>query len=253
MFSYDNDPVSTTNNLGYVVAPLGIEFDDNGGNTFKYKIKATARQYTLTKNPASGSYHNVYAPINITTDVTVTAVACLSVAKNVTYTGAYSNKGGYIYSEEAPAQSVSCDTLDIACQLGNAWNGVSNTFLSVGQTIVSTIGSFFTPDEALINQKIADLQSAIYTKLGFLTYPVEFFVDLKDAFDNPSQWCNTTSCTLTAPGTFFGGVYSVDFLVVKNNIPNMWTLFTTISRGILAFTVIMWSYKRFMEILKHDS
>jgi len=252
--SYDNDPVSTSNTLSVQFqTQISLDYTNPLGNHLRYTGPGTA--YNISKNPASPSYQtSIQVQANPSSATQTTSPACITTVYNALRTNAYIANGGIEYSSVPPAEDLSCDTLDIACRLQMAFQGIQNTFLSVGQTITSTIASFFLPDPNFLVTKINEFYAFLQTELGFLMFAPDLAYDVVQTFqDNPDNWCTNTSCTFSAPGTFFGGTYSVDLLTIKNGLPSMWTLFTTLTRGLLVAEMIFFLHRKLVEILRHDS
>jgi len=176
---------------------------------------------------------------------------CVYTAKNVQYSSAwtfnhFSSYAGYKAGADA---STSCTTLDFACKIKQAWDGVTDTFVAVGEAIVSGIASIFAPDSTQIKSDFDTLGAFMDTKFGFLTYPFTFINNIFNAFNNSSNnWCTTSSCTKNF-GNFYGHPFSVNVTQLKTSVPTYYTWFTLFMRGLLVLALLLSLRSKFMKVL----
>jgi len=229
-----------------------VELNQQSPTNRRFIFQGGDGAVNIINNPASGLWQTINtstAPFSNT--VTLSNFTCLTSYSafdgNPVYEDDYT---GTYYGTDIPAQvGAECDTLDIACKINDVFQGVKNTFASVGNYIVRGIASIFLPPSGFFETEFNRLTVFFTEKLGFLTWPIEWFVEFYNAFDSSSNWCTTSAC-IKDFGQIFGGQFVVDFSVVPRLIPDLWTYFTIVIRGLTVVGFIYMLRKRLMGILK---
>lgn len=207
----------------------------------------------IINNPASGQWQTINsfnAPFS--TNVTLNDFTCINSYRAFDGNPVYENDyTGITYGTDVPDQvGVECDTFDVACKIGEVFQGVQNTFSSVGSYIVRGIASIFFPDPDYLEQKFTQLSVFFTQKLGFLMYPIDFIIDMVQAFGNNTEnWCTDTSCTKSF-GNLWGSPFSIDFLTLKNSLPTYWNWFILFLRGAVVIGLVSSVYRTLMSTIK---
>lgn len=243
--SFDNLPESTSFTLLVYFAEEAL-FVESGANRSITLTQTTS--YQITKNPALSSYKSTVSYNGTVQNISTGSFACVTTAKgSISYENDW--EAG-TFSEDIPAQINDCDTLDIACQIGNIFSGVRNTFVAVGQAIVNGIASLFVPSSEFMTTEINDFSDFLEEKLGFLVYPIQFSQDLIEAFDTSSGvWCTESSC-IKYFGDFYGGQLQIDFLAPKWLLLSYWNYALIMLRALIAVALIFAIRDVLMRILK---
>lgn len=207
----------------------------------------------IGNNPSQPS---TWQQINSTTapfssNVTIDDVTCIDTYRAYDGNPVYENDyTGIYYGTTVPDQvGPTCDTLDITCRIASIFQGVQNTFASVGQFIVRGIANIFIPETAVIQTEFNRMFTFINEKLGFLIYPATFLADFIDAFNSPNNWCTSSTCAKTF-GNLWGSPFTLDFYVMKNSIPDQWNLLVNILRGMTVFALMTAVYRKLMSTLR---
>jgi len=176
---------------------------------------------------------------------------CVYAAKNVVYesTWTFNHFSSYAGYKAGADASTSCTTLDFACKIKQAWDGVADTFAAVGEAIVNGIASIFAPDGNQIKSDFDSLGAFMEAKFGFLSYPFTFIVNIFNAFNNSTNnWCTTTSCVKNF-GNFYGHAFNVDVTQLKTSVPTYYTWFTLFMRGMVVLALLLSLRQKFMKVL----
>lgn len=160
--------------------------------------------------------------------------------------------GRTTFSTVYPSESTTspCNgALDVGCWIARAFTGVSDTFLNVMRAFTSAFVSFWLPDTEAISTSFSDLQTTLSTKLGFLTFPAVFLIDVFNAFNPSTSWCTSTTCSKSF-GNFYGAPFTLNFLTLKVVAPSMWDLLIGFVRGITIFSLIVMLRKKFIATVR---
>jgi hypothetical protein len=164
-------------------------------------------------------------------------------AINITYSSSFDLKHfGTTVPYAADTTGTQCATLDVGCYIGKFISRLSSDFqdliIAIGQAFVT----LFVPDSATIKSNFDNLRTFLTNKLGFITYPFTFFINFFNSFTQSGQACSTADCTIHF-GTFMGKPYQINLTQASTSLPGLWTLFTTLSRGLLVLG-LMYSIRR---------
>jgi len=176
---------------------------------------------------------------------------CVYAAKNVIYesTWSYNKFSSYAGYKAGADASASCTTLDFACKIKQAWEGVADTFSAVGEAIVYGIAQIFAPDGNQIKSDFDSLTSFLETKFGFLTYPFVFISNIFNAFNNTSNnWCTTSSCSKDF-GNFFGQPFIINITQLKTSVPTYYNWFVIVMRGMVVLALLLSLRQKFVKVL----
>lgn len=185
------------------------------------------------------------------TTITSANTNCIYAAKNVVYesTWTWNKFSSYAGYKEGADASASCTTLDFACKIKQAWEGVTDTFAAVGEAIVYGIAQIFAPDANQVKSDFDSLTDFMEEKFGFLTYPFVFISDIFNAFNNTSnQWCTTTSCTKNF-GNFYGQPFIIDITQLKTSVPTYYNWFVIVMRGMVVLALLLSLRQKFVKVL----
>jgi hypothetical protein len=150
---------------------------DSGGSTDKARAGYINNLGYWEETPPSNSqkYQNY----------TISTAVCIQSVNNVVYNSAYTgNKYEGTALDLTKDPTTNCNSFDVACYISTVFEYTVDTFKSVAQSIVTGIAYLFIPKTDLILQAIADFQVQITDQLGFLVFPIEFAVDMVDAFND---------------------------------------------------------------------
>ena len=175
-------------------------------------------------------------------------VQCFHKAHNLHYEPTWSGSTDYEDYDDEVLLVGGCSGIDIACRVSQVFNGVANTFKSVGEAIINGIAALFIPDTQFLEQKFADIYNEIDAQLGFLLYPFEFGADMLDAADGTGCGNN---CVVTTTGTVYGSPLSFDASWTRNNLPAVWQPIEIIIKGSIVFSVAFMLYRKFHMVVKH--
>lgn len=195
--------------------------------------------------------NSIVAPFS--TNVTLNDFTCImNYSKsdgNPVYATTYT--GNYYNANAVPNQTTAqCSPLDIACRIADVFQGVQNTFASVGQFIVKGIANIFIPSSTTVQSSFNELNTFLVNKLGFLMYPFTFMTNLITAFNSTSNnWCSETSCTKSF-GNLWGAPFAINFLTLKQSLPDYWNWFIALLRGVAVITLIQGIYHATMRVLR---
>lgn len=235
--TYDNDPVSTSFDLVVYVVNSATYNESVSG--VKSVSLDTGKSFNITKNPASSSYRKSITSTAVIGYVTTSTLACITSSTNSIYPTAWT---GVVYNSTIPQQEIACGVTDIQCRISQGFQGLTSDFSRVGQAIVNSIAGIFIPSPQVIQAQFVDLTSFMHAKLGFLTYPLDWFTNIFTAFgDVSNNWCNDTTCAKTF-GNIFGTPYTFDFYVVKTSLPTYWEMFLLVFRSITVAGVLVQVY-----------
>jgi hypothetical protein len=177
---------------------------------------------------------------------------CVVAAKNVTYDANWGTWNKFVSNIESGSGSgtgTSCSALDIACKLRSAWDGVTDTFVAVGKAIVAGIASLFMPDSSQTKADFDDLSNFLTQKLGFLTYPFTFIIDVFTSFGSTSNnWCTSSSCSKNF-GNLFGGNYTINLNQPATTMPTIWNWFLAFVRGITVLGLILAIRRKYQGVI----
>jgi len=183
----------------------------------------------------------------ITTITNINSVQCLHKAHNIFYDPAYTGKSDYADYDDSIRYSVNCDTLDIVCQIGRIFNGVVNTFKSVGEAIVNGFAFLFLPDPDILLEKFNETLDLFEGQLGFLLWPFEYFLDL---FDSANGTDCLPSCSVTMPGTLFGGELTIDPHFLEQQMPTFFVFAQNMIRATIIIGLAGLLQNKHMKMLK---
>ena len=174
-------------------------------------------------------------------------VSCVHKVDNVAYDTNYNGPQFQSYNDEI-LYNTTCDTFDIPCQINRVFNGIANTFISVGQAIVNGIAALFLPDSATISQYFEDIKQSFNDQIGFLSYPFTFLIDL---FNNIDTSDCTPNCDVTFAGTLFGSQVTFDADALETAYPPLWFWLTAFVRASIVVALAIALYKKYMKVVKH--
>jgi len=242
--------------------PIQVWFSDNvtldqtnsSGGDRRFIFTGGDGAVDIVNNPASSLWHLINsstAPFSTT--VTINDFTCITNYSRSNGAPVYSTTyTGITYNSSAVPNQIGavCDSFDVACKIGEVFQGVQNTFTSVGSYIVRGIASIFFPDTTYLQSKFTELSFFFVNKLGFLTYPLTFIVNMISAFQDTTQnWCTETSCVKSF-GNLWGSPFAIDFLTLKNSIPTYWDWFIIFLRGATVIGLLSAIYRTLMTTLK---
>lgn len=168
---------------------------------------------------------------------------CIHKVGNVQYHGNYTGPTYESY-QDTQYEEPGCDWTDVACHMGNLWNGISDTFIGIGTTILDGIIALFIPDLDALTVAFGAIGDALTNTLGFVIYPITWLVDTANAMI--SQGATTGGINL---GTFFGSRFIVDFQAPLQNMGWMSGLFDLAKAGIvLSLMFTLWH--KYMEVVR---
>jgi len=159
---------------------------------------------------------------------------------------------GTAIAENNLTNSFSCSALDFGCWLKYIFGGIGDGFNNVGQAIVSGIGILFIPYEGSIQFIFADLSDFMEQKLGFLAYPLVFFTDMFDTFnDAPSpqdEWVGNVNNYYCDPlgglewfddgkSGFFADI-AIDTCALEANAPSLFDFLQNVFRATIMLLLI---------------
>lgn len=181
-------------------------------------------------------------------------VGCVLAAHNVIYAANYSaydqppGIAAYAAGVGASGSASTCSALNIGCWIGKAFNGVQNTLVSVAEAGISAITSLFEPNSTYLGDQFSSFYTFLQDKLGFIMYPVTFFVNFFNAYgDTSNNWCTDTSCVKDF-GNFYGHDFNVNVTQIKTSFPTVWTLIVSTIRGLTVLAVVMAIRRKFIEV-----
>jgi len=232
-----------------------VTVDQTGGSTpdRRFVFSGGDGAVDIINNPSSPLWQQINsstAPFSQT--VTLSDFTCVNTYTKSDGNPVYSNSytGNYFGTSVPNQQGTTCDTFDIACKIKDVFQGVQNTFASVGQFIVKGIANIFIPTQSQITEFFVDLNTFHNTKFGFLTYPINWTIDLFEELKDPSNdWCTQTSCSRSF-GNLFGTPLAVDLYTMKNSFPTYWNAIIVIIRGTIVFTLILTIKNALMRLLR---
>lgn len=174
---------------------------------------------------------------------------CEYGAKNVTYGPSWTSAQFNGTILHGSGTGSTCGSLDVACYVGKALQGVQNTIVSGVSAVLNVLGAWFIPDSATLSDDFDNVTSNLSAHLGFLTYPPTFLVDFYGAFDSSSSWCNDTSCTKYL-GTIFGAPFTLNLGAMKDVTPTLWSFMTAAVRGLTVLAIIFALRHKFLEVTR---
>jgi hypothetical protein len=185
------------------------------------------------------------SPFKITLDSNIN---CVVVSHNVIQGPAWSYDNFETTPPIGEDGGSGCAITNISCILTGAFNKVSNTLTGVANAAFGLFAKLFMPDSVDIANKVTDLQSYLAGKLGFLTYPATFLIDVFNSFTGTtSTWCTAISCSKNF-GTLLGKPFNVDFLTGKNTYPTYWTYAIDVIRGLTILELAMLVRRKYITI-----
>lgn len=180
---------------------------------------------------------------------------CIVVAHNVSYDvtwidPTYDSLTLGFTAGVGTATGSSCGGItDIVCHANQMFQGVTDTILNVFRAFVAGFGSLFVPDGNEIQDAFDELTTTFNDHMGFLTYPIDFFVDLFAAFSSTPAWCDESSCTKDF-GDLYGGEFVVDFNMFGDSFPTAWTWIKGFIQGTTVLVLILALRKKFLEVVQ---
>lgn len=129
---------------------------------------------------------------------------CYYSANNITYDQTWRDEwGGAFQAIPNALGKYDCAPTDWVCKIKNVFTGIADTFVSVGEAIVNGFAFIFTPDTDTLSYSFNELKDFLFDKLGFLTYPIEWSLDLFDRLQNVAEnndaWGNGVCSALAPP------------------------------------------------------
>lgn len=212
---------------------------------------------TLHDNPEKvhgTQYANPYVTTgwnSSSSNTPLTNLGCVIAAKGVVYAQSYDLQQFETNVRYGTGDGTQkCDALAIGCWMGKLWNGVADTFSSVGQAILKGIAWLFAPESQDLNYVYTDFKDYMDWKLGMLIFPFSYVIDLFNAYTSSANaWCTPTSCEKDL-GNVMGGNMKFDFLKWRDTAPTMYNFFLALTRGITVVALVGMMYKKYMEVAK---
>lgn len=241
-------PISSTVNLEFQ------RYTDLSGAHYRLDMADGSAFMTNSINdaPVENGYPSsatlVVNPTN-TTSTPLTGITCVYTARNITYGSTWDKP--FYSANEASRGSVDndCDALDFGCWMGKVFDTIGDGLKEVMMGVVKAITYLFAPDEAKMSEIMNNAKTFFEAKLGFLVYPLTFIGQMFTAMgDTSNNWCSDSSCSKSF-GNFFGSNFTVNLLDFKNQMPTVWTFFTTAIRGLTVLALILAIRKKYMEVL----
>lgn len=253
-YNYDAPPSSLLvvgTNLGsyynysfYFGTPSATaQYQQSGSNRNFYISDAVI--FSVTGDTASGNYHNVTGRTNVGA-LNSGSMTCVVDVRNFTVGSGYN---GQLYTYNNIQQTITCDTFDVACNIRNAINGVTDTVSSGVEFVLRGVSALFMPSEEFVQDKFTEVNDYFSEKLGFLLYPFEFIADFYDAATNDiTAWCTPTVCEKDF-GNLFGGNFTIDFYALKPSTA-LWDLLLVVIRSLTVLGLIFFARRELLKILK---
>lgn len=197
----------------------------NVNQTNKYVFKTTVDSTTARSWLSQYNTGSTMSTVNLSGQGNV--ANCWWDSHNITYDSSWDTTDWFkVPSKTASGgDTIECDTFDITCKIKQVFFGITDTFIAVGEAIVSGISYLFTPDGTTFEYSFNELQEFFLEKFGFLTYPIEFALDLFDAtvgeITNNANW-GTTQCggsqELGTGSAFMGGNVSLNLCAMPSSV-----------------------------------
>jgi hypothetical protein len=214
--------------------------------------------YSADSTPPTAypSVSNTTGTLNFGYTTPTNGAGCISEAKNVVYTQAFTSIQPPVQStNETDPQNRSCSPTDFQCWIGNAFFNMQNTLKGLGEAIAKSIAFLFAPSANTMQNAFDTLASFFDEKLGFLAFPFTFIVDMFTALLNTNtcassgQSCNNSGYG-TSFGNWFGGNLSLDVNSLQNLMPSYYDLLINIFRAVTVATLIFAFHRKYMEVVK---
>lgn len=139
----------------------------------------------------------------------------------------------------APDPYADCDILDIKCNLTN-----------FGIYLKGILITLFVPTPNFINNYFSELSTFFKNKLGILIFPIQFITDLVSEIN---ELANTTKCSYSTGGTFYGASPTIDLCAMQSISPTFWNAFVLFARGSILFGMAFALRRKLITILRGNS
>jgi len=181
-----------------------------------------------------------------------TASGCYFAAHNLNY----ANSWDIDELQNTSASVNECDPLDFACWLERTFDGVADTFTGVTKALLQGITFLFVPPASAISNSFGVLKDTFEDKLGFLGYPLTFFIDVFNATLDTSVWGPTSTSGLYDNcafefGAFMGADLSINLCAFGETWPDAWAIVRTIVIAFTCYFLMAGFYHKFMTIARH--
>jgi hypothetical protein len=187
-------------------------------------------------------------PFKITLD---SSINCVVAAHNVNTGPSWTYENFTAEAPKGTGTGQGCSLTNVSCVLSGAFDKVANTLAGIAQASFNLFAKLFAPDSATIKTSFDDLSTYISGKLGFLTYPATFLVDVFNAFTGTSSsWCSSSSCTKNF-GNLFGHSFTVNFLQPNVTYPTIWAYALALIRGLTILELAIAVRRKFIKITGH--
>lgn len=182
----------------------------------------TTNNLNWTSGVSVGQGSQWWYPIGQTTGTSSRSNPCKKFG-NVTYDASWDTTTATTTTVDNKTYPTTegCKMTDIGCLLQNAFATVENTFIAVGEAIVNGFALLFSPDQSTLAYSFDELKTFMFDKLGFLTYPIEWALDLYEftigQLTNDINWSYTV-CNGNGPVFELGGISGSNFMGGDVNI-----------------------------------
>lgn len=178
-------------------------------------------------------------------------MSCMYTAHNVGYDPSFLDLYNK-FSSSVQYQIVSgqtCSSLNVGCWISKALSGISDTFVGWFEAAANFIGNLFIPNESDLADSWNNFSTFMQGKLGFLTYPFTFVIDVFDAFTTSTSGCTSSSCTYDF-GNFYGHDFSVNFLAPKLISPSLFNYLLLVIQSLTVIALVYEVHKKYLEVVK---
>lgn len=205
-----------------------------------------------------GKYFWVSTPVTTTDPVLLTPPTtsltdqCVYTARNINYDPSFSNTYNNFSSHVSygldAASTVSCSALQVGCWISKALNGVETAFANWFTSLTNWFANLFIPDGTKVKASFDDFNSFMTAKLGFLTFPFTFIVNLYNAFTATTTGCTPYSCVQSF-GNYYGSPVSIDFSAPASISHSLMDYLRLAIQGITVVALGFAIYHKYLKIV----
>ncbi|HRJ90770.1 MAG TPA: hypothetical protein PLU21_01010 [Candidatus Saccharibacteria bacterium] len=164
-----------------------------------------------------------------------------------TYKGVIDKDG-----EATEDDSISPDYEDCSIYGADIIQGISCAFRNFGKFLQWLVTYLIIPDKDELIALVNELIDAISTSLGFLFYPVQFFIDLVTSMATATNTCSPAITSINGEsigGHLFGSNVNLDVCSLEDSIPKAYNVTVFFIRVVTVLALMYALYRRWIELL----
>lgn len=240
--------------------------------TYQFSYNTVKNSYILSKYDDGANYNAYLAPKGISNSSELFDIISLVAKQRIEYPDGYT--GDTFVGGDSPVLEITrkkeCDNLDFVCFFKKALSSTISTIQDLFKGITHLVEGFFDflknifipSDTNFFAGFFKQMDAALHKKLGFLTFPFDFFTKSFNAFagsltaDNMSEWhCRSDDFykSSVCSGVCVDNLLSnnqvcLRFGALEENFPQIWNAAIPLARLGVVLSLLFAIFAKFKEV-----